>query len=119
MRWRAIIFLGGLDSVRGVPDGAIYGNHATYTNLEVRHLSYKWRYAWLQTVGFIDAGGAGTSWNKLNDVARTALGVGFRISIPQVYRLSFRFDYAWSIDGSNSKGITAGLNELFQPYPPL
>ncbi len=112
-------FLGGLDSVRGVADGAIYGTRALYANFEVRHLTKKWRYAWLQTVGFIDSGAAGSQWQELTRNPRTSLGIGFRLSIPQVYRLALRFDYAWSIDGSGSRGITAGLNELFQPYPPL
>ena len=31
-------FLGGLDSVRGLPDGAIYGTHAAWVNAELRHL---------------------------------------------------------------------------------
>lgn len=112
-------FFGGLDSVRGVPDGAITGNHAVYGNIELRHLTYKWRYAWLQTVGFFDAGAAGQKWQNLDQQSRASLGLGFRVSIPQIYRLVFRFDYAWSVAGAKSSGVTAGLNELFQPYPPL
>lgn len=112
-------FLGGLDSIRGIPDGAVYGARAAYANIELRHLTQRWRYCWLQTVAFVDAGGAASEWRKVGAQARSSAGVGLRIAIPQIYRLIFRIDYAWSLDGSGSQGFAAGLNELFQPYPPL
>jgi len=112
-------FLGGLDSVRGVPEGAIYGTRASYSNTELRHISLKFKHLWVQSVAFLDAGGAGSDWKNHRRNYRSSAGLGFRISIPKVYRLMFRFDYAWSLDDPGSGGFSAGMNQFFQPYKPL
>jgi len=112
-------FLGGLDSVRGIPDGALYGNHAAYVNTEARFLVAKYRYTWFEPLVFLDSGGAGEDWRSAQDSTRTSVGAGIRIAIPQVYRMVFRIDYAWDLNNPGAGGISAGLNELFQPYPPL
>lgn len=112
-------FLGGLDSIRGLPDGAIYGTHAAWLNVELRHLSFKTRYLWFQTATFLDAGGAALSWSEAGKDVRAATGFGLRLAVPQIYRMLFRIDYAWSIDGSRTQGITAGMNQFFDPYIPL
>jgi len=114
-----LYFLGGFDSIRGLPDGAIYGSKAAYTNFELRHLSLKMKYLWIQSVGFVDAGNAAMSWGDALKNQRSSAGVGLRFSIPQVYRLVIRIDYAWSIDGSGTQGFSAGMNQFFQPYRPL
>jgi hemolysin activation/secretion protein len=115
----SLYFLGGFDSVRGLPDGIAYGTRTGYLNLELRHVSLKRKYFWLQPVLFADAGSAGPEWQMLRDDIRSSAGAGLRIAIPQVYRLIFRIDYAVSTDGSGSRGITAGMNQFFDPYRPL
>ena len=45
-------FLGGFESIRGLPDGYLYGTHAAYANLELRHLSYQGKNIWLQIAFF-------------------------------------------------------------------
>lgn len=112
-------FLGGLDSIRGLPDGAIYGTHAAYGSLEVRQLSYKSKYLWIQSVAFGDTGAAGETWDVAADDVRSTAGLGVRFAVPQIYRMIFRFDYAWALDGSGVQGITAGMNQFFDPYTPL
>ena len=112
-------FLGGLDSIRGLPDGALYGTHATWANAELRHLFLKSKYLWLQSATFVDAGGAGETWRDASRDVRATAGFGLRFAVPQVYRLLLRIDYAWSIDGSHSQGVTAGMNQFFEPYTPL
>ncbi len=112
-------FLGGLDSIRGLPDGAIYGTHAAYINAELRHLSLKTKYLWFQTATFVDAGGAGLTWQDAGNDVRASTGFGLRLAVPQIYRMLFRLDYAWSIDGSRTQGVTAGMNQFFEPYTPL
>lgn len=112
-------FLGGFDSIRGLPDGIVYGNHAAYTNLELRQLCFESKYLKTQTLAFIDAGGASSNWENAAIHMRSAAGVGARFSVPQIYRLTFRVDYAWGIDGKGGQGISAGLNQFFQPYRPL
>lgn len=113
-------FLGGLDSVRGFPDGLIQGRHASWFNLEMRHTSWKpTYYTWAQSVAFCDAGAAANTWHQLDDDAHAACGVGVRLAVPQVNRLIFRLDYAWAIDGSGQQGITAGMNQFFDPFKPL
>jgi hypothetical protein len=115
----AQFWLGGLDSIRGVPDGAVYGTRAAYTNLELRKVTHRWRYLWMQPIVFFDAGGAGADWSSARADARSSLGTGVRFSIPQVYRLVVRADYAWSLDKPGKSGFSAGFNQFFQPYIPL
>ena len=112
-------FLGGFDSIRGLPDGALFGNRAAYGNFELRRIMFKSRYLWLQSVLFSDFGGAGRRWQQAKDSARSSAGVGLRISVPQIHRLILRLDYAWSLDRPGTSGFSAGMNELFQPYKPL
>jgi len=112
-------FLGGLDTVRGIPDGALYGSHAAFANLELRHLEFKTKYLWLQTATFLDVGEAGASWDDAGTTMRVAAGVGFRAAVPQVYRLMFRLDYAWSLVGTQTRGVTIGLNQFFDSVTPL
>ena len=112
-------FLGGLDTIRGLPDGAIYGTHAAFTNIELRHISLKAQRLWLQTAAFVDAGAAGPAWADARQNARSTAGVGLRLAVPQVYRLMLRIDYAWSLSGPHRQGITAGINQFFDPYTPL
>jgi len=112
-------FLGGLDTIRGLPDGAIYGSHAAFTNVELRHISLKAQRLWLQTATFVDAGVAGPNWADARESGRSTAGVGLRLAVPQVYRLMLRIDYAWSLSGPHRQGITAGINQFFDPYTPL
>ena len=111
-------FLGGFDSIRGLPDGYLYGTKAIYTNLELRYLSHRWKYTWLQEVLFFDIGSADQNWEQLQKRSEATVGVGIRVAIPQVYRLMLRIDYGWSLTRPYS-GFSIGLNHLFQPYRPL
>jgi outer membrane protein assembly factor BamA len=112
-------FLGGLDSIRGLPDGAVYGTRAAYANVELRHISARMRYLWIQSVVFSDAGVAGPTWADAFDDGRAVAGLGVRFAVPQVYRMVLRIDYAWSLTGDSAHGITAGMNQFFEPYRPL
>jgi hypothetical protein len=112
-------FLGGLDTVRGLPDSALYGNSAAFANLELRHLEFKAKYLWFQTASFLDIGEAGSSWEDAGTKVRLAAGFGFRAAVPQVYRLMFRLDYAWSLVGAKTHGVTIGLNQFFDSVTPL
>ena len=112
-------FLGGLDTIRGLPDGAIFGTHAAFSNMELRYIALKAQHLWLQTAAFVDAGGAGANWSDGRDSARSTAGVGLRFAVPQVYRLMLRVDYAWSLTGPHRQGLTAGINQFFDPYTPL
>ncbi len=112
-------FLGGFDTVRGIPDGAVVGSHAGFLNLELRHELIQYKYTHVSGTLFTDAGAAAADWSDLNEGSRQSVGVGFRVNIPQVYRLQFRLDYAMAVDGSSARGVSFGLNQFFQPYRPL
>jgi hypothetical protein len=112
-------FLGGLDSIRGFPDGAIYGPLAAWMNAEIRHLTVRTQYLWFQTLAFFDAGGAAAKPGDVIKNDRESVGVGLRIAVPQIYRVMIRIDYAWAVDGSGTQGITAGMNQFIDPYMPL
>ncbi len=114
-----LYFLGGFDSIRGFPDGASVGNKAAYANLELRKVMARWRYIWLQPAIFADVGAAAFDWDELEAEKRASAGVGVRFAVPQVHRLMFRIDYAWSLGEPRSRGITAGMNQFFQPHKPL
>lgn len=114
-----LYYLGGFDSIRGLPDGALIGRRAVYANVELRHTLKTWKYLWLQPTVFSDAGNAKMQGPLFDGNHRSSSGVGIRLSIPQIHRMVFRFDYAWSTDGSNTQGLNIGMNQFFQPYRPL
>jgi outer membrane protein assembly factor BamA len=113
-----ISYLGGLDSVRGYPDGVMLGKHAAYTNFELRLPGIKTKNIHTQNILFVDSGSAAFDWSELTEKRRTSVGMGIRIGTPHVYRLVLRIDYAWSLN-SNNQGLSIGLNQFFQPYKPL
>lgn len=112
-------FIGGFDSVRGYPDGISFGQRVIYGTTEVRRVFSRYKYLWLQSVGFLDLGATADAWSETSGNMKKAAGLGLRFSVPQMYRLVLRVDYAWSLDGSGARGITAGLNQFFDPYKPL
>lgn len=112
-------FLGGFDSVRGLPDGIAHGTRFAFFNFELRKVTMKRKYLWLQPVVFADAGNADNDWDTLSDRVRSSAGVGVRFAVPQVYRLILRIDYAVSTDGTGTRGFTAGMNQFFDPFRPL
>lgn len=118
-RVQSLYFLGGLESVRGIPEGAMYGQKAYYSNIELRKEMARFHYLHLQSVVFCDSGSAVDEWHDLYREKVSTAGLGMRFSIPQVYRMTFRVDYAWGIERSKSSGLSIGLNQFFQPYKPL
>lgn len=118
LRSSQIHYLGGLDSIRGHPDGVLYGPHSAYANLELRMPTYIGKKVHMQNVVFYDSGSAGFEWNDLSGNRRSSVGFGIRIGSPFIYRLVLRIDYAWSLDSAN-QGLSIGLNQFFQPYKPL
>ena len=114
-------FLGGLDSIRGFPDGVVHGTHAAWANGEVRYTPEGLRFPYLniQTLAFLDGGGAGATFRDVSSDAHASAGGGLRFSVPQIYRMMLRFDYAVAIDGSGKRGLAAGFNQFFDPYKPL
>ena len=115
----SLYYLGGFESIRGIVDGAIFGTQAAYANVEMRHLFYKFPYLWLQSAFFIDGGAAAFSVKDLDHNLHASTGVGLRLAVPQIYRLMIRFDIAFSLNKPGEFGLSAGLNQLFQPYRPL
>jgi outer membrane protein assembly factor BamA len=112
-------YLGGFESVRGLPDGYMQGTRAAYGSLEARQIVFRAHRLWIQTVAFTDVGMARDPGDVPQYGPRSAAGVGVRFSVPQINRMMFRFDYAWSLDGSGQKGLTAGMGQFFDPFPPL
>jgi outer membrane translocation and assembly module TamA len=105
--------------VRGFPDGLKFGRSAAFNNLEARKIIYKSKHLWIQGLTFLDSGMAADSWAQaFKETPLTSTGIGFRFAIPQIYRLMFRIDYAWSLVDT-SRGISAGMNQFFDPYNPL
>lgn len=118
-RFSGQYFLGGFDSVRGYPDGISFGQRTAHATIELRRVFSRYKYLWLQSAGFVDVGSAVDEWRDFGAKTKQAAGLGIRFAVPQIYRFVLRFDFAWSLDGSGSKGITAGLNQFFDPYKPL
>lgn len=113
-------YLGGFDSVRGFPDGIKYGAFAAYGNFELRFQGWRSQRLKFATVLFADVGIAGPNFGEARKDVFQSAGAGIRVSIPKIHRLVFRLDWArGSSDSITSSGITAGLNQFFQPYRPL
>ncbi len=119
VRYPSLFFLGGFDSIRGLPDGTLYGTKAGYSNLELRYLFHKAQYTWWQAAAYIDYGSAADSFSELEARDRLSIGTGLRIAIPQVNRLMFRFDFAWGITEPRTSSLSMGMNQFIDPYRPL
>ncbi|HYX39249.1 MAG: BamA/TamA family outer membrane protein [Pseudobdellovibrionaceae bacterium] len=117
--YQSLFFLGGFDSVRGLPDGVMYGNKAVYGNLELRKIFHRSHYVWWQAATYIDYGAAGYTTSDWSEENRTTAGFGLRLAVPQVNRLVFRVDYAWSLDQPKTGSISIGMNQFIDPYRPL
>lgn len=113
---RNLYFLGGFDSVRGLPDGVHYGKNIAYGNFELRYLAMESKYLHLQSAVFADHGSAFSRPDEALANRESAVGIGFRFSVPQVYRLLIRIDYGWSVGHTKSQGLSIGLGQFFQPY---
>ena len=113
-----LYYLGGLDSVRGTPEGALSGRKALYANVELRHASLRFDNIWLQGVVFSDYGAAHHDWWDIGDNGVLSAGGGFRIIVPHVSRMVFRLDFARDFN-HQVNGISAGMNQFFDPYRPL
>lgn len=113
---RNLYFLGGFDSVRGLPDGVHYGKTIAYGNFEMRWLALESKFLHVQPAIF---GDHGTAFSEINDAyahRESAVGVGLRFAVPQVYRLLVRVDYGWSVGHTKTRGLSIGLGQFFQPY---
>lgn len=117
--YQSLFFLGGFDSVRGLPDGVMYGNKAVYGNLELRKIFLRSRYVWWQAATYIDYGTAANATRDWSANDRTSWGIGLRLAVPQVNRLVLRVDYAWSLNQPQMSSISIGMNQFIDPYRPL
>ena len=113
------IYLGGFDSIRGMADGATYGSKVAFANLELRRILARWKYLWVQGLGFVDGGSASQEWRHLGVDPKVGAGFGLRFAIPQIYRLVFRLDFAWDLGSPGHGSLAAGMNQFFQPLKPL
>ncbi len=109
--------LGGLEGIRGIPDWGLTGNYALQLNNELRREGPRWQYLKLDGLTFVDTGWVQNINEKYN--WNSSIGGGLRMSIPQVYRLMFRLDLAFSLKNPKSYGFSGGLNHFFDPYRPL
>jgi hypothetical protein len=113
---RSLYFLGGFDSVRGLPDGIHYGTTTLFSNGELRWLFFESSKLHIQAAGFLDHGTAYSKSTEIYGHRETSIGGGFRISVPQIYRLLVRIDYGYSVGTTKSQGLSIGLGQFFHPY---
>jgi outer membrane protein assembly factor BamA len=112
---RRLYYLGGFDSVRGLPDGLKFGNKAAFLNAEIRYFTWASKYLHVQSALFFDTGTAGMTNADLKKNIESSSGFGVRLSIPQVYRLLVRIDYAVATGQTRSQGLSLSLGQFFQP----
>ncbi|MDD9950621.1 MAG: hypothetical protein OXT67_03555 [Zetaproteobacteria bacterium] len=115
------VSLGGLDSVRGLPDGFMRGSHATWINLEARFLALQQKQLWIQPVIFIDGAvlKQASGCQTCGPSSAVTTGLGVRFAVPQIKRFVVRIDSAWSLSRPWTFSISAGMNQFFQPMHPL
>ena len=109
--------LGGFDSIRGYPDGFMYGNRALYSNLEFRKTLYIGEWFDLQGDIFTDFGSASIDKDNFWKNKELSYGAGFKIIVPSIYKLMIRVDYAIGIDGS--QGFSISCSDFFNAYKVL
>ncbi|MCX6126964.1 MAG: BamA/TamA family outer membrane protein [Proteobacteria bacterium] len=113
---RNLYFLGGFDSVRGLPDGISYGTKIGFGSSELRYLATKMKYLQIQLAVFGDHGAAFSQWDRYAERRESSLGFGIRFFVPQVFRMLVRIDYAKSMGKTKSQGFSVGIGQFFQPY---
>ena len=113
---RNLYFLGGFDSVRGLPDGVHYGKTIAYGNFEMRWLGFESKFLHMQPAFFFDHGTAFSEAQDAYSHRESAVGLGLRFAVPQIYRLLVRIDYGWSVGQTKTRGLSIGLGQFFQPY---
>ena len=104
-------FLGGFETVRGLPDGFFNGSYAAYSNLELRYFPIK-KTIWVELSTFLDFGSAADSWQEVKRTSVTAGGLGVRLTAPYVHGLVVRIDYAWNLKDPSKQGISLDQNNF-------
>ena len=66
----------------------------------------------------MDSGGAGFNKSSFGESSTSSLGIGLRLVFPKIHRLILRLDIAMNLR-TQEAGLSAGNNQLFQPYKPL
>ncbi|MFN0246662.1 MAG: BamA/TamA family outer membrane protein [Kofleriaceae bacterium] len=102
-----LTYVGGLDAVRGFADGELAGRRAWYANVEYRISSFVSPWLVVQHDVFVDAGG--TEHRPFV----TSAGAGLRLLSPKVFRLTLRFDYAFTLVPGGNHGIAFGVQQFF------
>jgi outer membrane protein insertion porin family len=106
-QWR----LGGVQSVRGIPEDMLQGSHHLLLNGEYRVPINDT----VGAVGFMDAGWAGNGFDDM-DSAMSA-GIGARIRLNFLGVNAVRLDYAWQIAGDREESAGSRfhffLGEMF------
>jgi hypothetical protein len=110
-------FIGGFDSVRGLPDSYYFGHERFVTNLEARRIFLKRKDYWLQSAVFVDYGACRQKLLGLQSAS--SLGTGLRFIVPRVHRFVLRADIAKSLSSPDEWGVSIGMNQFFQPDSPL
>lgn len=115
-RFTGMTFLSELESVRGLPDGYLYGRHALYGNLEARLLAHQGRILSVQGIVFTDLGAAAATLDTLPGAVTVAVGAGVRLASPRIYRMTVRLDVGWN--PVQPTGLTRGfsLTPFIDPY---
>jgi outer membrane protein assembly factor BamA len=107
-----LFYVGGLDRIRGFADGRFRGRRHVTGNAEYRIPSFDRPALVIQHVAFVDATRTG---DHLLDNAQSAAGagLGLRILSPRIYRLTLRFDYAFSVVNRADAAFSFGAQQFF------
>jgi outer membrane protein assembly factor BamA len=97
--------VGGLDGLRGFPDGFVSQETLNFSNLEMRSKIYKSKYFIVQSNIFNDF--------ALGRLKAVSVGAGLRVLVPSVARLNLRLDYGVSIVPKSFSGFVLGMQQYF------
>lgn len=106
-------YLGGLDKLRGFNYTQFTGKNTYYQNTEVRLTLIKGDYIAFQIVPFFDYGNASQNLNELFNNFASSYGVGIRIPLVKINKITFRLDYATTITPFRMSGFSLGLLQFF------
>lgn len=107
-----LLYVGGLDLVRGIEDNAIRTQAYAVVNLEARLIAFQWA-SWVALVPtvFVDGVVARGEAGGVRGVATT--GAGLRILIPRLVQSGLRGDLALALDGSFRLEPSIGVYQFF------
>lgn len=107
-----LLYVGGLDQVRGLEDNHIRTRAYAVLNLEARFIAFQWA-SWVALVPTVFVDGVVARGETTGVRALATTGGGLRVLIPRLVQSGLRADLAVTLDGSWQVQPSIGVFQFF------